>query len=70
MSYTIARYALWILLCLPVFVLGIGLFNSLINEMLSDSRARKARQEEKAKKQKRQTDEEDEYWDKFAKERR
>ncbi len=68
MSYTVARYALWILLCIPIIALGIGLLSSLFNEVLADSRVRKAKQEERAKK-KRKASEEDAYWDTFKKER-
>jgi prephenate dehydrogenase len=56
MTITIARYALWILLCIPVFVLGFGLLGDLLDGVLRESRAKKAKRDAKnAKDQKRQS---------------
>ena len=61
MTYTIARYALWILLCVPIIILGFGLFGDLFEGVLQESRAKKAKRDAKeAKEQKRQAFE-DEY---------
>lgn len=61
MSYTIARYALWILLCIPVIVLGFGLISNLLDGMLQESRAKKAKQEAKKAKEQRRFSFEEEY---------
>ena len=61
MSYTIARYALWILLCIPVIVLGFGLISNLLDGMLQESRAKKAKQEAKKAKEQRRLSFEEEY---------
>ena len=54
MSYTVARYILWIRLTVPVAILGLGLCWNLIDNILQESRERKAKKEaEKAKAQKR-----------------
>ena len=43
MSYTIARYALWALLCIPVAVLGFALVGDLLDGILQDAREKKAK---------------------------
>lgn len=54
MSYTIARYALWVLLCIPVAVLGFRLVGDLLDTILQDSRKKQAERDAKtAKEQKR-----------------
>ena len=50
MSYTIARYALWILLSIPVIALGFGLCGDLMNGILQESRDKKAKRDAKAAK--------------------
>ena len=60
MSYTIARYALWILLCIPVLVLGFGLIGNLLEGMIQENRAKKAKRDaKKAKEQNRRSFEEE-----------
>ena len=61
MTYTIARYALWILLCIPIFVLGFGLFGDLLEGVLQENRAKKAKRDAKDAKEKRRKAFEDEY---------
>ena len=60
MDYTIARYALWILLCIPVVVLGFGLIGNLFEGLLQENRAKKAKRDaKKAKEQDRRSFEEE-----------
>ena len=60
MSYTIARYALWILLCIPVIVLGFSLIGNLLEGMVQENRAKKAKRDaKKAKEQNRRSFEEE-----------
>ncbi len=58
----LARYALWILLCVPVFVLGFGLLGDLVNSILQDNKVRKARKDAKDAKARRRDALEEEYW--------
>lgn len=61
MTVTIARYALWILLSLPIIVLGFGLLGDLMEGVIQEDRTKKAKRDAKeAKEQKRQSFE-DEY---------
>ena len=60
MTITIARYALWILLCIPVVVLGFGLVGDLLDGILQENREKKAKREAKqAKEQKHKSFEEE-----------
>ena len=60
MSYTVARYALWVLLSIPVAVLGFSLVGDLLDVILQDNRDRKAKKAAKdAKEQKRKSSEDD-----------
>ena len=52
MSYTIARYALWILLCIPVVVLGFSLLGNLLEGVLQENRTKKAKRDAKKAKEK------------------
>jgi hypothetical protein len=52
MSYTIARYALWALLCIPVAVLGFALVGDLLDGILQDAREKKAKNAKPEKEQK------------------
>ena len=52
MSYTIARYALWALLCIPVAVLGFALVGDLLDGILQDAREKKAKNTKPEKEQK------------------
>ena len=61
MSYSVARYALWILLCIPVFVLGFGLFGDLFESVLQESRAKKAKQDAEKKKEEQRRSFDEEY---------
>ena len=69
MTYTIARYALWILLCIPVVVLGFGLISNLLEGMLQENRAKKAKREAKKAKEEKRSSFEDEYFKKRGTER-
>ena len=60
MTYSIARYALWILLCIPVIVLGFSLIGNLLEGMIQENRAEKAKRDaKKAKEQNRRSFEEE-----------
>ncbi|MBO5516990.1 MAG: hypothetical protein J6A42_02755 [Firmicutes bacterium] len=61
MSYTIARYALWILLSIPVIVLGFGLCGDLMNGILQESRDKKAKKDAKLAKEQQRKSFEEEY---------
>ena len=61
MTYTIARYALWILLCVPVFVLGFSLLANLLEGVLQENRAQKAKRDAKKAKEKDRRSFEEEY---------
>ena len=61
MSYTIARYALWILLCIPVIVLGFGLCGDLMNSILQESREKKAKKDANAANDQQRRSFEEEY---------
>ena len=59
MNYIAARYALWILLCIPIIILGFALSGNLFDELLRQLRAGKAKQEAKQAKQARGSDSEE-----------
>ena len=61
MSQIFARYALWILLCIPLFVLGVGLCVDLLNDSLQELRGRKAKADAKKAKTQKRYDFESEY---------
>ena len=61
MTYTIARYALWILLCIPVFVLGVGLCGDLMNGIIQENREKKAKRDAKSARERSRLDFEEEY---------
>ena len=61
MSYTIARYALWVLLCIPVAVLGFALVGDLLEGILQDAREKKAKQNAKQKQEQKVDSLEQEY---------
>ena len=61
MTYSIARYALWILLCIPVLVLGFGLIGNLLEGMIQENRAKKAKREAKKAKEQKHDALEDEF---------
>ena len=61
MSYTIARYALWIRLSIPVIALGFGLCGDLMNGILQESRDKKAKRDAKAAKDQQRRSFEEEY---------
>ena len=62
MDYTIARYALWILLCIPVVVLGFGLIGNLYEGMLQENRVKKAKRDAKKAKEQNRSSFEEEYF--------
>ncbi|MBR3034872.1 MAG: hypothetical protein IKH87_02130 [Firmicutes bacterium] len=61
MSYTIARYALWVLLCIPVAVLGFALVGDLLDGILQDAREKKAKKNAKQKQEQKVDSLEQEY---------
>ena len=61
MSYTIARYALWVLLCIPVIVLGFSLTGDLLEGILQENREKKAKRDAKQAKDEKRKSFEDEY---------
>ena len=61
MSYTIARYALWALLCIPVAVLGFALVGDLLEGILQEARVKKAKQNAKQKQEQKTDSLEQEY---------
>ena len=61
MSYTIARYALWALLCIPVAVLGFALVGDLLDGILQDAREKKAKKNAKQKQEQKVDSLEQEY---------
>lgn len=61
MSYTVARYALWILLCMPVLILGFALLSDLLGDLLEESRAKKARRQAQEADRKKRLAFEEEY---------
>lgn len=61
MTYTVARYALWILLTIPVLVLGLSLCTDLLDGVLQENREKKARREAKEAKQQKRSSFEEEY---------
>ncbi len=50
MTTTIARYALWILLCIPMIVLGFWMFWNLFDGVLQESRAKKQKKDKQTAK--------------------
>ena len=61
MSYTIARYALWALLCIPVAVLGFALVGDLLDGILQDAREKKAKKNAKQKQEQKNDSLEQQY---------
>ena len=61
MSYTIARYALWALLCIPIVVLGFSLTGNLLEDVLQQTLEKKAKRDVKQAKEQKRRDFEDEY---------
>ena len=51
MTITIARYALWILLCIPVAILGFSLFGDLSEGVLQESRSKKEKKDAQQRKE-------------------
>lgn len=47
MIYTVPRYILMILLCMPILGLGVYLFDKLLVEVLDIQRAKRARHEQR-----------------------
>ena len=61
MTITIARYALWILLCIPVAILGFSLFGDLLEGVLQESRSKKEKKDALQRKEDKRKAFEDEY---------
>ena len=62
MSITVARYILWILLCIPVAILGFSLVGDLLDGILQENRDKKAKKEAKQAKEQKRKSFEDEYF--------
>ncbi len=66
MSYTVARYALWVLLSIPVAVLGFSLVGDLLDVILQDNRDRKAKKAAKDVKEQKRKSSEDDFLKKYG----